>query len=187
MTAERKPSKRLHRVPRRILALKNKGAKHPTAEELEQLTKLCEKVAADFRERCSETADFKPGELTPEETEFVQREGLTRLNYIPKKALERGAAAFEDYKERLRHRSEVMSRPKNDPERVRLVNEEQAERLSRAISNRLDGFGYGMFLLLIIVITLGIFDISHNKALSAFTCLLMLAVLELSYRLHSRL
>jgi hypothetical protein len=165
--------------------LKHKGETHPTGKEVEQLAKLCQKATEDFHRRCREAGAFKPGELTPEEEEFVQREGLTALNYIPRKTRERQAAALEDYNERMRNRSEVMSRPSTDPERVRLESEERAERLSRGISARFDGFGYGMFLLLIGGVTYEI-GASHGKTMAVFSCLLMLAVLELSYRLDSR-
>ena len=132
-----------------------------------------------------EATEFKPGELTPEEEESVAREGLTALNYIPQKTLQKQAEAFQAYEERQRKRAEVMSRPKTDPERMQMERDEAAQKLDRAFRDRFDGFGYGMFLLLIAVFTWFIAD-AHGWPIGIFCCLLMAAVLELAYRLHAR-
>ncbi len=68
---------------------------------------------------------------------------------------------------------------------MRLEAEEDARQLQSSLSDRFDGFGYGMFLLVIFGVTLAILK-SYGWPMGIFTALLMLAILELSYRLYSR-
>jgi hypothetical protein len=157
---------------------------HPTEDEVDQLSATLREMEENFRRMSREATEFKPGELTPEEEEFVRREGLNALNYIPQKTLQKHSEAFEEYEEKMRKRSEVMSRPKTDPERVQLEMEERAQKRRKSLDDRFNGFGYGMFLFVIFVFTAGIID-NHDWTMGIFACLLMLAVLELSYRLYS--
>ena len=53
-----------------------------------------------------EATEFKPGELTPEEEEFVGREGLNALNYIPQKALQKQSEASQKYEEKMPHHTQ---------------------------------------------------------------------------------
>ncbi len=132
-----------------------------------------------------EATEFKPGELTPEEEEFVGREGLNALNYIPQKALQKQSEASQKYEEKMRKRAEVMTRPKTDPERIQIEREERARNLRKILQDRFDGFGYGMFLFVIVGFSVLIID-SYGWPMGTFSALLMLAVLELSYRLYAR-
>ncbi|MFA4911236.1 MAG: hypothetical protein WC649_09380 [Desulfobacteria bacterium] len=85
----------------------------------------------------------------------------------------------------MRKRAEVLSQPKTDPERVQIEREERAQNLRKSLHDRFDGFGYGMFLLVILAFTWLIID-SYGWPMGSFSGLLMLAVLELSYRLYAR-
>jgi hypothetical protein len=136
-------------------------------------------------ERQRESTKFEPGELTQEEEEFVQRNGLNALNYIPQKRLAKQSEAFQEYEEKMRKRAEIMSRPETDPERIQIEAKERAQKFRENLKDRFDGFGYGMFLLVVLAVTATIIDI-YGWPMGIFSGLLMLAVLELSYRLHTR-
>jgi len=157
----------------------------PSQDEVDQLSAKLREMEENSRRTFREATEFKPGELTPEEEELVKREGLNALNYIPQKTLQRHSEAFQEYKEKMRKRAEVMSRPKTDPERVQIEREERAQNLRKSLHDRFDGFGYGMFLLVILAFTWLIID-SYGWPMGSFSGLLMLAVLELSYRLYAR-
>lgn len=157
----------------------------PTQDDVEQLRAMLREMEESTSQAFRDATEFKPGELSPEEEQFVRREGLNALNYIPQKTLQKTSEAFEKYKDAMRKRAEIMSRPKTDPERLQMEREERAERLQKSLKDRFDGFGYGMFLLVILAFTWGIID-SYGWPMGSFACLLMLAVLELSYRLYAR-
>lgn len=78
-----------------------------------------------------------------------------------------------------------MSRPKTDPERVQIEREERAHNIRKSLDNRFDGFAYGMFLLVVLGFTVLLID-SYGWPMGIFSGLLMLAVLELIYRLYAR-
>jgi hypothetical protein len=158
---------------------------NPTQDELNQLSVKFRAMEENSRRMFREATEFKPGELTPEEEEFVKRNGLNALNYIPQQTLQRQSEAFQDYEERMRKRTEVMSRPKTDPERVHMETEERIQRLRESLKGRFDGFGYGMFLFVIFGLTVAIIG-SYGWPMGIFSGLLMFAVLELSYRLYAR-
>jgi hypothetical protein len=152
------------------------------AERLKDLAAAAQRV----RENLSRTwTEFQPGDLTPEEEELVKREGLNRQTYTPQKVLKKHAEA----EERMRKRAEIMSRPATDPERVQMEwaerVEQRVERFRRGFSDRFDGFGYGMGLLVILGFTVSIAN-GHGWRLGIFCCRLMVVILELSYRLYAR-
>ena len=154
---------------------------HPTPDSVNRLNTLLWRMV----ERLRESTKFKPGELTQEEEEFVQRKGLNALNYIPQKTLAKQSEAFQEYEEKMRKRAEIMSRPRTDPERVQIETDERARKFHENLKDRFDRFGYGMFLLVVLAATATIIDI-YGWPMGIFSGLLMLAVLELSYRLHAR-
>jgi hypothetical protein len=158
---------------------------HPTQDEVDQLSSMLREMEENSRRRFREATEFKPGELTPEEEEFVRREGLNALNYIPQKTLQKQSETFQEYEEKMHKRAEVMSRPKTDPERIQIEREELAQKYQKSLDDRFSGFGYGMFLLVVIGLTVLVID-SHGWPMGIITGLLMLAVLELSYRLYAR-
>lgn len=158
---------------------------HPTPDDVNQLSTILREMGEGTRRALGEATEFKPGELTPEEEEFVKREGLNALNYVPKKILQKQSEAFQKHEEKMRKRAEVMSRPPTDPERVQIEREERAQNLRKSLADRFDGFGYGMFLFLIFGFTVAIID-SYGWPIGSFSGLLMLAILELSYRLYAR-
>jgi len=157
---------------------------HPTPEDVEELSAMLRQMTENFQQTCKEASEFKPGDLEPEEEKLVKREGLNRLNYVPKKALQRQAEALQRHEELMRKRAEVMSRPSTDPERRQMERRESAERHLQSLKDRFDGFGYGMFLLVILGLTAPIAK-SHGWTMGIFCCLLMVVILELSYRLYA--
>lgn len=158
---------------------------HLTQDGLNKLTATLRDM--EEKSRCSfrEATEFKPGELTPEEEEFVRREGLNALNYIPQKTLQKQSEAFQKSEEKMRKRAEVMSRPKTDSERVQMEMEEWAQNVLKSLKDRFDGFGYGMFLFVILSFVVAIIY-AYGWPMGIFSGILMLAVLELSYRLYVR-
>ena len=156
-----------------------------TQDDINRLSETLREMEENSQRMFREATEFKPGELTPEEEEIVKREGLNALNYIPKKTLEKQAEALQEYEKKMRKRAEIMSRPETDPERVKMEREENSRKLAQILENRFDGFGYGMFLFVIAAFTWAIVD-AHGWAMGIFCCLLMLAVLELVYRLYAR-
>ena len=153
----------------------------PTPEHANRLNAPLWKVL----ERLRESTKFEPGELTPEEEESVRREGLNALNYISQKRLAKQSEAFQEYEEKMRKRAEITSRPKTDPGRVQIETEERAQEFRENLKDRFDRFGYGMFFLVVLAVAATIIDI-YGWPIGIFSGLLMLAVLELSYRLHTR-
>jgi len=158
---------------------------YPTQDDVDRLEAAFRRMVEENERVHREATEFKPGELSQQEEEFVRREGLNALNYIPQKELQWQAEAFQKYKEKMRKRAEVMVRPKTDPERVQMEREERAQAVQESLKDRFDGFGYGMFLLLIVGLTAAIID-AHGLPMGSFSGLLMFAVLELSYRLYTR-
>ena len=157
----------------------------PTPEEMERLLEASREYAESGKRQLREATEFKPGDLTPEEEELVRREGLNRLTYVPRKVIQAQAEAQEKYAEKMRKRAEIMSRPAEDPERVRLVAGESGQRMGQSLNDRFDGAGYGMFLFVIFGITQ---SSSHLMAWpwAHWVCLLMLGVLEFSYQWYKR-
>ena len=163
---------------------KRKGD-HLTQDDVNRLNAMLREMEEDSRRSFSKATEFKPSELSPEEEEFVKRERLNAHTYVPQKTLQKQSEAFQKYKEEMRKRAEIMSRPKTDLERVRIEKEERAQNFQKILENRFDGFGYSMFLLLIAAFTWLIID-AHGWPIGIFCCLLMLGVLELGYRLYAR-
>jgi hypothetical protein len=158
---------------------------HPTQDDVNQLSAMLREMEENSRRSFGEATEFKPGELTPEEEEFIKRKGLSALNYIPQKTLQKQSEAFQKYEEKMRKRAEVMSRPKTNPERVQMEREECAQAFRKGLADRFDGAGYGVFLFVIAAFTWLIID-THGWPMGIFCCLLMLAILELGYRLYAR-
>lgn len=158
---------------------------HPKQDNVNQLDAILREIVESSRRAFRKATEFKPGELTPEEEDFVRREGLNALDYIPQKTLQKQSEAFQKYDEKMRKRAEVMSRPKTDSERVQIEREERAQNLREVLKDRFDGFGYGMFLFLIFGFAVAIID-SYGWPIGIFSGILMLAVLELGYRLYAR-
>jgi len=156
-----------------------------TKDDANHLSAMLREMEEYSRRSSREATEFKPGELSPEEEELVKRERLNALTYIPQKTLKTQSEAFQKYREEMRKRAEIMSRTKTDPEHVRIEKEERAHNFQKILENRFDGFGYGMFLLLIAAFTWLIVD-AHGWPIGIFCCLLMLGVLELGYRLYAR-
>jgi hypothetical protein len=107
-----------------------------------------------------EATAFKPGELTPEEEKLVEENGLNALNYIPQRTLQKQAEAFAS-------RRKVSAHDLRDE-----------------IRDRVDGYGYVLFVPLIFFFAWAIAS-SHGWPIGIFCGVLMLAVLELSYRLSA--
>lgn len=118
-----------------------------------------------LRQRLREAAEFKPGELTEEEEALVQREGLTALDYIPKRIIQQQAEAFQKW--------EAAGRPKT----TRSLHDKWRDRN--------DGYGYGMYLLIIAGFS-GVIIGAYDWLIGIFVCILMLAVLELGYQVPAR-
>jgi len=134
----------------------------PTKDGVEQLGEMLRKMDERRQQEWREATEFKPGELTPEEEKFVKQEGLNALNYIPQRTLQKQAESL---------RSSQRERANFD--------------LRQQLTDRFDGYGYGMFLLLILAFTWAIAS-AHGWPIALFCCVLMCAVLELGYRLSTR-
>jgi len=78
-----------------------------------------------------------------------------------------------------------MSRPKTDPERIEMERDEFRQKFDRAFHGRFGGSGYGMVLVFIAAFSWLIADV-HGWGMGIFCCVLMVAVLELGYRLWAR-
>lgn len=109
----------------------------------------------------SEATKFKPGELTPEEEKLVCEEGLYALNYIPQRTLEKQAD---------------LPRSPRPPAKFDIGSE---------LSERIDGYGYVLFVPLSLFFTWAIAD-AHGLAIGIFCGVLMFTILELGYRLSKR-
>jgi hypothetical protein len=114
--------------------------------------------------------EFKSGELTTEEEQLVEKQGLSPLNYIPQRTLEKHARAFEDYAEKMR-----------DPV---FRKRDERERRNR---ERFEDFGYGKFLLGILVLNLVISERFDWPIwpMGVFCILLLLAILEIGYSVYA--
>jgi hypothetical protein len=137
------------------------GKDRPTKADVEQLGEMLKKMDERRQEEWRQATEFKPGELTPEEEKLVKSEGLNALNYIPQRTIQKQAEAFRN----------PQKHPSNND-------------LRQQLTDRFDGYGYGMFLLVILGFTAAIID-AHGWPIGLFCCLLMLTVLELSYRLST--
>jgi hypothetical protein len=200
----------------------------PSQDDINRLIAGLREIEEDMRGAVRRATEFKPGDLTPEEEEFVRQEGLNALNYVPQKTLKNHSIAFQKNKEKIPKRTEVtsqpkkepervkntlkyipqkkfqnhstafqkneekipkrtevMSRPKTDAERVQIERKERAQNFRMSLVDRFDGFAYGMFLLVILGVTVLLID-SYGWPMGIFSGLLMLAVLELIYRLYAR-
>jgi hypothetical protein len=162
-----------------------KQRNHPTSDDVNHLDRIMRETAEKTQRMVNEATEFKPGELTPEEEEFVKREGLNALNYIPQKILQKQSGAFLKHEEKMRKRAEIMSRSSTDPERVQMEREERAQNLRRGLDKRFNEFGYPMFLFFIVGFAYLIGD-SYGLRMGIFSGLLMFVILELSYRLYAR-
>jgi len=131
-------------------------------EGAEQLGEILRNMSERQQREWQKATEFKPGELTPEEEKLVKREGLNALTYIPQRTLE--------------NQAEMLRKAPKEPSGVDL---------GRQITDRFDGYGYGMFLFLILFFSWGIAS-SHGWPMGIFCCLLMLTILELSYQLSKR-
>jgi len=69
----------------------SKGKERPTKDDLEQLGEALQKMTERQQQEWQQATEFKAGELTPEEEQFVKREGLNALNYIPQSTLQEHA------------------------------------------------------------------------------------------------
>lgn len=138
------------------------GKKGPTKENLQKLDDIMRQMRERSEQQWREATSFKPGELTPEEEELVTENGLNALNYIPQS--------------RVREQIERL----NSPEQPKTTSD-----IGRALTDRFDGAGYGLFLALIAVFAWAIAS-SHGWALGLFCGLLMFIILELGYRLSDR-
>ena|SRR5438105_3020223 len=156
----------------------------PTQDDVDRVNAALRRLEENSDRVYCEATEFKHDELTPEEEEFVRREGLNALNYIPQKILQEQSEAFQKYEEKMRKRAEIMSRPKTDPERIQIERKERAQNLRKSLDDRFNGFGYGMFLLVSFILTVPIID-RYGWRMGIFSGLLMLAILELSYRLYA--
>jgi|SRR5947209_7200266 len=158
---------------------------HASEDSVSRLSTILQRMEENSRRRLREATEFKPGELTEEEEEFVEREGLNALNYIPQKVLQEQADAFQQHEEKMHKRAEILSRPQTDPERIQLEREERVRDVRKSLENRFDGFGYGMFLFVIFIFTWSIIE-GYGWLMGIFSGLLMFVILELSYRLYAR-
>jgi hypothetical protein len=64
-------------------------------------------------------------------------------------------------------------------------NPNRSDKWLIGLKRRIDEFGYGMFLLVILGITILVIQ-SYGWRMGAFSAILMLAVLELAYQLYAR-
>jgi hypothetical protein len=164
---------------------KDGGCQSCIEESSEEVTAALDRLRTGWQRTIREATEFKPRELSPEEEVLVKEKGLNALNYIPQSTLQRQAEDLQNHADWMSLRNGVLSRPEADPERRNLESREAAERLQRGLRKRFDGAGYGMFLLLIAAFSFGIIE-AQGWPVGIFCCLLMLAVLELGYRLASR-
>jgi hypothetical protein len=151
---------------------KDEAAEDPKLKALEkQLSEIQRAFSGIPEQLWPDESKFKPGELTPEEEEFVKAKGLTAFTYIPKKTVAESAEATQRYNERIRT-SPTFRR------------QELRRRWWRERFNH----GYGIFIFGIAIVWLNItehYDFSLWP-IGAFWLLLMLTILEIGYSLWSR-
>ncbi len=136
------------------------GERHSIGEDRKKLQDLVRSMQERQEREWREAASFEPGELTPEEEKLVRQKGLNALNYILQHTLQK--------------QSEMLRSPRQTSQ----------SDIGRQLAERFDGFGYGVFLAIILFFAWSIGD-THGP-LGGFCGLLMFAVLELSYRLSTR-
>src|SRR4051794_36409494 len=104
------------------------GKEHPTPEDVEKFKDIMRGMEERREREWREATEFKPGELTPEEERFVREKGLTALNYIPQRTLQRQG-------EMRASRQEPVA----------------ASNLRAEIANRVDGFAYALLVPVILL------------------------------------
>ena len=164
---------------------KNSQLMQDDVDDLVADLKKMQETGLKYIRESEELLKFKPGELTPEEEEVVKREGFHKGNFISQKMRQEELENLQKYKEKMRKREEVMSRPKTDPERIQLEREERVRKFHQIVASRFDAFGYHIFLIFIGIFAYFILD-KYGWNMGIFCFLLMLAILELSYRLYKR-
>src|SRR5260370_634841 len=97
----------------------SKRKDRPTKDDVAQLAEMLRTRDERQSEEWRKAAEFKPGELTPEEEQFVKREGLNSLNYIPQGTLQK--------------QKEALRSSRKGPADLR-----------QQLTDRFDGYGYGM-------------------------------------------
>ena len=137
----------------------------------------------EMLEKSKQATEFKPGELTEEEEVFVRQNNLNTNTYISIKKLKEEEQRCLEHADNVKRRTEILSRSTTDPERIDLVNKESIEKIHRGITSRIDGYGYSLFVPLIAFVAWLIKE-SHGWKIGIFCLILMLVVLELSYRLE---
>jgi hypothetical protein len=137
------------------------GKRRPARSDIEKFRDFIRGMEERQQQELREATEFRPGELTPEEEKFVGEKGLNALNYIPRRTLEKQREAF-------------------DSRRMPVTRG-----LMEEIRDRIDGYGYVLFVPMILFFALAIIS-SHGWAIGIFCGVLMFAVLELSYRLSTK-
>ncbi len=150
-----------------------------------EVDSILQKMEERSNERFREATEFKPGELTEEEEIIVSQNNLNALNYIPIKSIKEQEQRCLEHADKMKRRSEILSRSVTDPERIDLINKERVEKINRGFTSRIDRFGYGWYLFFIALSSWFIKQ-SHGWAIGIFCLILMITVLELAYRLHDR-
>ena len=137
------------------------GKQRPTRDDIQQFQDSIRRLEELQQKQLREAAEFKPGELTPEEEELVREKGLTALNYIPQRTLQK--------------QQEALASPRKPA----------SPDLGDDIRERVDGYGYVLLVPLILFFAWAIAE-AHGWPIGILCGVLMFAVLELSYRLLSR-
>lgn len=73
----------------------NRKRERPAQDDVNRLRKMLRGMDENRRRLLREASEFKPGDLTQEEEEFVRREGLNALNYIPQKTLQKQSESLK--------------------------------------------------------------------------------------------
>ena len=120
-----------------------------------------------LREQIRSLSQSPPSNLTSGERRITGREDLEGSAYVSPSTSEQRAEQASVHPARLSPRVGLMSS------------------VSRGAKERVDGFAYGVLVPLIIIISCLIAE-AHGWAIGGFCCLLMLVVLELSFRLSER-
>jgi hypothetical protein len=152
----------------------------PTEEDFQRFKIASENVSRYTQGRIRAATKFKPGELTPEDERTVEEKGLTALNYIPQRTIEKQARAFENYAQKMK-----------DPAF------REREDLRQRRRHRFNDFHYGWYVGGILVVMFILMDpqfkyFTDNPGINlsfwpigAFCFLLMLALLEASYWVYA--
>ncbi len=129
-----------------------------SCEEPLDVESLLEALKNECERSVRDAEKPKRRELASQPEQFDSQKGLSALRYIPQGSF---------------------------PEQAATTNTLSVTgiKAAKALRNRFDGVGYGFFLLVIVVLSWSIVG-AHGWAMGIFSCLLMLAVLEISYRLQ---